>query len=371
MIDYINSKNRIQMIKYIKEYYLSGDIIQTAKSGGMLNAVNNPYDSVVRLQDEKKSYILKIATSNENVYKFFDEVLMKFPHSSKYVDKIVREVLNFFPEQRECQLYNELEKVIPQYIPSIQYLGINTFEKQSYILMEDLSDYYKFNILEKNDTLGFNEIFTAIRDMARIHSALYKIKIDFIPKIDYNYIKYHKKFFEEVIMECSKKYSQILDKQFFKILYGYLDGMEENLAIMNEGPYTVTHNDFNVRNCCFDCNMYGELRLKVFDWDTARIQNPHFDLMEFFMFLTRPLTEDEFLKLLVLYKDNAGAFLHMDSKQFYQLLHANLVWFSLYKFGSYSLVTTVPVKLLKLLSNNICRYERLLSVCSSNLKFRI
>ena len=59
MIDYINSKNRIQMIKYIKEYYLSGDIIQTAKSGGMLNAVNNPYDSVVRLQDEKKSYILK------------------------------------------------------------------------------------------------------------------------------------------------------------------------------------------------------------------------------------------------------------------------------------------------------------------------
>lgn len=89
------------------------------------------------------------------------------------------------------------------------------------------------------------------------------------------------------------------------------------------------------------------------------------------MFLTRPLTEDEFFKLLVLYKDNAGAFLHMDSKQFYQLLHANLVWFSLYKFGSYSLVTTVPVKLLKLLSNNICRYERLLSVCSSNLKFRI
>ena len=371
MIDYINSKNRIQMIKYLKESYLSGDIVQTAKSGGMLNSVNNPYDSVVRLQDEKKSYILKMATSNENIYKFFDEVLMKFPYSSKHVGEIVREVLNFFPEQRECQLYNELQKIIPQYIPLIQYLGINTFEAQSYILMEDLSESYKFNILEKNDTLCFDEIFTAIRDMARIHSALYNMKIDFLPKINYSGIKCHKKFFEEVIMECSNKYSHILDKEFFEILYGYLDSMEESLSIMNDGPYTLTHNDFNVRNCCFDRGMYGELKLKVFDWDTSRIQNPHFDLIEFFMFLTRPLMEDEFFKLLVLYKDNAGALLDMDSEQFYQLMHANLIWFSLYKFGSYSLVTTVPVKLLKLLSNNICHYERLLSVCSSNIKYRI
>ena len=43
----------------------------------------------------------------------------------------------------------------------------------------------------------------------------------------------------------------------------------------------------------------------------------------------------------------------------------------LYKFGSYSLVKTVPVKLLKLLSNNICRYDRMLFVLQiKNINFR-
>lgn len=369
MIDLIDSKNRMQMIEYLKEHYLSGNITQTAKRGGMLNAVNNPYDSVVCLQDEKKSYILKIATVNDNVYKFFAEVLGKFPYSSKHVNEIVREILNFFPEQRECRLYNELQIIIPQYIPTIQYLGINAAEEQSYILMEDLSEYYKFNILETNETLSFDEIYVAIRDMARIHRLLYDVKRDFIPRINYNSIKCRQMFFEEVIKNCSEKYSQTLDKEFFKILYGYLDDLEGSLAVMSEGPFTVTHNDFNVRNCCFTYNIDGELTLKVFDWDTARIQNPQFDLMEFFMFLTLPLTADEFFELLVVYRNNAGPFLNVDSEKFYQLLHANLIWFSLYKFGSYSLVKTVPVKLLKLLSNNICRYDHLLFVCSSNKKY--
>lgn len=371
MIDLVESKNRMQMIEYLKERYLSGNITQTAKSGGMLNAVNNPYDSVVCLKDEKKSYILKIATMNNNVYKFFDDVLSKFPYSSKHVNEIVREILNFFPEERECRLYDELQIIIPQYIPTIQYLGINTAEKQSYILMEDLSGYYKFNILERNETLSFNEIYVAVRDMAKIHRFLYDVKIDFIPRINYNSIIFHQMFFEEVIKKCSEKYSQILDKEFFKLFYGYLDDLEGSLAVMSEGPYTVTHNDFNIRNCCFARNRDGKLRLKVFDWDTARIQNPHFDLMEFFMFLARPLTVDEFFELLVTYKNNAGPLLNVDSEKFYQLLRANLIWFSLYKFGSYSLVKTVPVKLLKLLSNNICRYDRMLFVLQiKNINFR-
>ena len=362
MIQELDSQlTRMDIINSIKEKYVGENCRMEYLSGGILNSANNNEPSIIRLFDDTNSYVLKIATKNSNVEEYLLSFLQGAEYSQNNVKTIIDQILNFFPKSKEIYAYSLLQELNIKSIPRVFFLGIQELTEQTYILIEDLSNNHHFNAFSKNEIITFDEIIVFVRDLAKIHNLSYNNlnSIKNIPTINYNAIIDHKKYFEEIVSIVYKKYNSTLESSFFEFLFYSLNNIEKMVNVLNTGFFTLTHNDCNTRNSCFQ-KQNNELVFVLYDWDICRIQNPQFDLIEYLLFLANKICGKELTRIIEKYIQEVN-FIDKASKQdFINSLENNVMWYTLYKFCIYAVIDDFPETMIKKLSNRILYYNKLI-----------
>lgn len=348
------------IIALLIEKFFDGDVKIKGLSGGFLNSANNPKESVLKISDGKRSCVLKIATNKENVTGYLEKIFLEENYTRKNLNKIIDEVLNFYPGHKEIMVYDYFRRSDMIYIPEIYYLGIQGENGQSYILMENLSGQYKFNALINHESIDFEDIKVVMKNLAELHTAGRRIIVNkSIPQIDFDKIKKHKEYFREIIQICYVRYGEKLGKEIFCLLDKFLKNIDDVFYCMALGEMTLTHNDFNLRNTCLR-KKKDSVYLIAYDWDVCRIQNPEFDFIEYLLFLPNKIEGDELKILGEIYIENATFFAERNLKKFWKIVCCNLIWFSLYKFCIYGIIDQVNEDMMLMLENNILYYFRML-----------
>ncbi|EPZ49931.1 putative hydroxymethylglutaryl-CoA reductase (NADPH) [Bacteriovorax sp. BAL6_X] len=182
---------------------------------------------------------------------------------------------------REIEAYRMVSKNYARYMPELHGTYVNVQKEAYLLLLENLN----FSQIELMNTQGSLELWiSSTREL--IYDAISKI---------------HKGFANsQEVAESSLNLGKVnIDKDLSKSIITYiraqnyisakteekleevLDNVEQWAKVINEGPKTLTHNDFNPRNICFKNG-----RPCFYDWELSRFNSPYRDLVEFMSFTT-------------------------------------------------------------------------------------
>lgn len=186
---------------------------------------------------------------------------------------------------REIEAYEMLSKDFERYMPRLHGTYINTQKEAYLLLLENLNNAQ----VELMNTQGELELWRkSTRDL--IYSAIAKIHTHFYES-------------EEVKSSSLNTGKTTIDKDLCKSILTYITAQnyisndteaklesivadrETWMQVIDNGPKTLTHNDFNPRNICFK-----DGRPCFYDWELSRFNSPYRDLVEFMSF-TSPTDE--------------------------------------------------------------------------------
>ncbi|RZF21311.1 hypothetical protein DAY19_06395 [Halobacteriovorax vibrionivorans] len=182
---------------------------------------------------------------------------------------------------REIEAYRMVSRDFSRYIPTLHGTYINTQKEAYLILLENLN----FSQVELINTEASPELWiSSTREL--IYDAISKVHTSFLSS-------------EEVSNSSLNLGKTKVDADLTKSIITYIRAqryisaeteskLEEILSNINkwaklidEGPKTLTHNDFNPRNICFKKG-----RPCFYDWELSRFNSPYRDLVEFMSFTT-------------------------------------------------------------------------------------
>ena len=86
---------------------------------------------------------------------------------------------------------------------------------------------------------------------------------------------------------AAKSFPHLYDDTVLEILNKGYDNMSMVCRTLDGNPWTLMHNDCNVRNMCLreTANGKSQHSLCLYDWELVRIGVPQHDLVEFLMFI--------------------------------------------------------------------------------------
>lgn len=341
---------RLSEIAVFAEPYIGTMQAIDALNGGLLNRFCNDQNSVIRLEGQKHTAILKINNLNENIIRYFRMILEKRGLGQIDVPSLLT-VFSLLPEHKEVYIYEYLSSFHLECLLQIYFL--NVYEKKSCILMEDLSNWQFFDYLNgKNPDVS--QIRTAVRLLGSMHRSFIENNayhsVSQLHELCSADIEQHMVYFDVQFSQLRKTYAFIED------LGDTEQRMLKIAEVIDQNPKCLTHNDFNLRNTCF---YNGSICFKVFDWDLACIQNPEFDLAEYLTFLQFPVSKSEFDNLLHLYQQEAR--LPKSEMELKRCLRANFLWFLAYKWTIYASLEQVDNRFIQRLAEHVMTYLGYLS----------
>ncbi len=188
---------------------------------------------------------------------------------------------------REIEAYEFVSQEFERYLPKLHGTYINTQKEAYLLLLENLND----TQIELMNTQGQLDLWTkSTREL--IYNAISKVHTHFSESdlIRESSLNTGKTSIDTDLCDSIITYiraQNYISKETEAKLESIVKESSSWMKIIDQGPKTLTHNDFNPRNICFKNG-----RPCFYDWELSRYNSPYRDLVEFMSFTT-PVTEIE------------------------------------------------------------------------------
>lgn len=344
------------MRRYLNQYSIDALAIIPV-NGGYLNRFNNNGDSILRIITSKQSFIIKISNDNDNIVSYFSDLLGTKKVSDSDIESFFT-FISFLPDRKEYKFYKLFCKTDDRIdcIPKVEFAEYDENTNKSVILMEDLVNYTFFDY-HSSVPISFEICKTAIETISTLHNFFYTNsfaeRFGCETALDRRAHLINQNSIEVIVDLHIKKYAHLLSPRFIHLLKNLNNEIIKSIIVINNNIKILTHNDYNIRNTCYRYSG-DSCKFKVFDWDLASVQNPHYDVVEYMMMMPAPLSKDEFEEAIALYINRS--FIKYDVYSFKQCLYANVIWHVLSKWVIYALVDGIDSDFLLRLSTNVLKY---------------
>lgn len=188
--------------------------------------------------------------------------------------------------ERELMSYLFLPGKIPLRMPTL-FLGvINEKTEQSWIFMEDLSEFKQ--LTPEDNELVQKRIKLVLRNMADFHSTFWGEKpvLDSVRWLGRWWSNRNNDYAAEdvaqyAISECAKNHPEILNSAMLAVVNRALLQRRSIHHLFTQEPQTIIHWDFGPQNIRFDESKEFKKQLVVFDWQTTSVGLPQWDIAQF------------------------------------------------------------------------------------------
>ena len=182
---------------------------------------------------------------------------------------------------REIEAYRMVSKEFSRYMPTLHGTYINTQKEAYLLLLENLNH----SQVELMNTEASPELWiTSTREL--IYEAISKVHTNFLESeevkdssLNLGKINVDSDLTKSIILYIRAQ--RYISAETEEKLEAILSDFKNWSKIINEGPKTLIHNDFNPRNICFKKG-----RPCFYDWELSRFNSPYRDLVEFMSFTT-------------------------------------------------------------------------------------
>lgn len=210
----------------------------------------------------------------------------------------------------ETGFYSTAEKSVLVHCPKIYNVEIDEKNQDFVVLMEDLSENCYFDTKEFPISWNEKKIKAALNAISDVH-ATYMNKFNEISKsmhlrkIDDDLINFKTAgdFLKELTYHNAKSFPNLINKDVLALCDSFILNLSRNVGKMKNFPMSLSHNDFNNRNVCFQkCS--SEDKFIIYDWELISYQNPQYDVVEFLLsVLPETSSKEDFYFYIKFYKN--------------------------------------------------------------------
>jgi thioester reductase-like protein len=200
---------------------------------------------------------------------------------------------------REIALYRQTDPRITAHLPRVLGTLAESSTGTWIAVLEDLSDGAFMNSADDPRRWGHREIDAAIDGLAALHSVWLGRETELRIKPWIGHVPHASSMrdmtdlWSALADHAAPAFSGWADPGIVAIHQRLSHHAADWWQVLDEGPRTLIHNDFNPRNICLrrpaDSRTH-KLRLCAYDWELATVGAPQRDLAEFLCFVLTPAT---------------------------------------------------------------------------------
>jgi hypothetical protein len=295
---------------YVDMVFVSGHSEFNPVEGGVMGRLNNEAGSIFRVSSGVETRIVKTNNSMRNVAGFVKNRLSEIGVSADDASVVsLLDTYSIAPGMKEAYVLDFLNRCSPDTIPSLYRIDIDPIRERWYCVMEDLGHWSIAQGLDCGESTDDRFLNSAVDALADLHRNIRAhgggLGLPHVPTLTVDKIQTILPMLSAALprlLSSTDSTSEGACRDWVETLPSQLASVVERLA---SGNQILTQSDFGSRNCAYRSDVDG-MRVKIFDWDAARVQNPVVDFVELFLHMAEVPAPDRFWNLASVYSTASG-----------------------------------------------------------------